>query len=622
MLRLRFVLPLVCLVTFWSEARPQPAGADAAASAWLTTPYKLDIVLHIQDHPLFTQVYKDLLQRELIDALKRDLGKIAEVEAAKHPWMEDVVKQGWSFLDGRQVPLDERKHHFVRVSYQDGQYEVQARQVDGTTGYVSTLRKARTADRMWVSRIAALMVAHDFGITGRVSEVNGTTVRLQLKGVGVEAPPSVRVLGREVFYVVAIRPGRDGKPYGEKVEDTVLVVTGGQGDACQTHLVSRYQNIINPRDRSVIEYRAIKLGTQNMPLQLRIIDKKTGQPLPGHGVAVSPDGFQNMTELGSTDSLGRVKSKESFRNVVFVRVTYSGRSRLMTPIALLDEQVVEKALAGTQEADDVEAFIREYRKWQMGLGRLYTALEADFRQISDNLANKKVSEAVEFARQQTVKLKEDLENLRKGLDSLRNQAASAGKTGDAAMKAGESELANAAAKIKEMDDFIEEQVNPTPAQTKYRQGRILEDAAEIEEAMKAYQEALELDQDNKLNPRARQHIGQAQRVWEIKSEEHKAARDFIFQKWDKVEPEELLNNLPDADKAFKTCLKHGDYLTAKKLNKANLSHRDKINAAIKRLEEIDSDEAAEKLELLNKAYDGIKNLYIRAADFLQKSTPR
>jgi tetratricopeptide (TPR) repeat protein len=622
MLRTHFVLPLFCLLTFWSEARPQPAGGDAAA-AWLSTPYKLDIVLHIQDHPLFTQVYKDLLQRELIDALKRDLGKIAEVEASKHPWMEAVVKQGWSFLDGRQVPLDERKHHFVRVFYQDGQYEVQARQVDGTTGYVSTLRKARTADRMWVSRIAALMVAHDFGITGKVTEVNGTTVRLHLKGVGVEAPPSVRVLGREVFYVVAIHPGRDGKPYGEKVEDTVLVVTGSQIDACQTRLVSRYQNIINPRDRSVLEYRAIKLGTQYMPLQLRVIDKKTGQPLPGHGVAVSPDGFQNMRELGSTDALGRVRSNESFHNVVCVRVTYSGRSRLMTPIALLDDQVVEKALAGTQEADDVEAFIREYRKWQLGLGRLYTAVEADFRQISEHLAAKRVAEAVDFAKQQAVKLKEDLENSRKGLETLRNAAASAAKTGEAAMKAGESELATVAAKIKEMDDFVEEQVNPTPAQTQYRHGRILEDAADIEEAMKAYQEALELDQDNKLNPKAKAHIGQVQRVWEIKKEDHQAARDFIFKKWDKVEPEELLNNLPDAEKHLKTCIKYGDYLTVRKLNKANLAHRERLLAAIKRLEEIDSDEAAEKLELLNKALDGIyRNLWLKATDFLQKNMPR
>src|SRR5947209_14246814 len=105
----RFLLPVLFLFTLLGNTQAQPPGDPATAPAWLTTPYKLDIHLHVQEHPLFTQVFKDQMQRELIDALKRDLGRIADVEPDKHPWMEHILRQGWSYLDGRQVPLDERK---------------------------------------------------------------------------------------------------------------------------------------------------------------------------------------------------------------------------------------------------------------------------------------------------------------------------------------------------------------------------------------------------------------------------------------------------------------------------------------------------------------------------------
>jgi hypothetical protein len=618
--RARFALPILCLFIAAGAARSQPAAADA----WLTTPYKLDIVLHVQEHPLFTDVFKDLMQRELIDALKRDLGRIAEVQAERrHPWMDDIIKQGWSFLDGRQIPLDERKRHFVRVFYQDGQYEVQARQVDGVTGYVSTLRKAQTADRMWVSRIAALLVAQDFGITGRVTEVNGTTVRMQLKGVGVDAPPSVRVLGREVFYVFGIRTGRDGKPVGEKVEDTVLVVTGTDKDTCQTRLVSRYENPVNIKGKNAQEFRVIKLGTVYTPLQLRIVDRQTGQPLNAHGVAVSPDGFQNMTDLGPTDSFGRIRSKEAYHNVVCVRVTYQGRTRLMTPIALLDDQVVEKSLINSAEIEKMAEFDGKHRKWQLNLHRVYSSLEAEFLKITDLLKNDKVPQAVESAKAESAKLHEEMSQVGKEYATLKSEAEGLGKAALNVIKADQHNLDIVGAKIKELDEFVQEQTNPTPAQTKYHQARILEGSGDVDEAMKLYEEALQLDEEaKKLSREKRDRIARLQRIWELKGDEHKAAREFVFQQWDKVEVEQLDKFIPEAEKHLKLLMsaKINDYLTVGKLNKINLAvHLEHLRATITRLAEIDSDEAAEKLDAMKQTLEKLRNLYVKAAEYLQKA---
>ena len=55
------------------------------------------------------------------------------------------------------------KIHFVLIDFVHGQYEISARQYDGTTGLASpVVRQAQTGDRLLVAREAALLVYRDF----------------------------------------------------------------------------------------------------------------------------------------------------------------------------------------------------------------------------------------------------------------------------------------------------------------------------------------------------------------------------------------------------------------------------------------------------------------------------
>src|SRR5207245_207055 len=103
--------------------------------------------------------------------------------------------------------------HFVFVNFVAGQYEIQARQHDGLTGQASpVIRRARTSDREFVARTAALLIGQDFGVVGTVTQklqAQPETVRVVLKGSSLGTPSEGWVKKGDVFNLVQIsRVGR------------------------------------------------------------------------------------------------------------------------------------------------------------------------------------------------------------------------------------------------------------------------------------------------------------------------------------------------------------------------------------------------------------------------------
>ena len=108
------VLMIVAMVpgTAWCQQPPAgPAAAFAAAvQEWSKTPYRLTLVIHVDEHPLLTPVFASRVRDEVRDALQRDLGGLCKVEAEPdHPLMQDILQRGWSTLDNRKYTIDELK---------------------------------------------------------------------------------------------------------------------------------------------------------------------------------------------------------------------------------------------------------------------------------------------------------------------------------------------------------------------------------------------------------------------------------------------------------------------------------------------------------------------------------
>src|SRR5947209_4984455 len=126
----------LALLVAWSSA------ARAELDAEVNKPYHLRIALRVASHRALTPVFKQQLQDELHDSLQAALGALADVEVldmsqpevlANEPLIREVAARGLQKgLDGPQ-PLGTAKTHFVFVDFDNGQYEITARQHDGLT---------------------------------------------------------------------------------------------------------------------------------------------------------------------------------------------------------------------------------------------------------------------------------------------------------------------------------------------------------------------------------------------------------------------------------------------------------------------------------------------------------
>ena len=84
------------------------AGALARAdlSPEASKPYRFQVVLHMTEHPFFTDVFRDKVKRELHDSLQAALGDLARVEVVTdHPRLQEVLARGLIALSPVELPV-------------------------------------------------------------------------------------------------------------------------------------------------------------------------------------------------------------------------------------------------------------------------------------------------------------------------------------------------------------------------------------------------------------------------------------------------------------------------------------------------------------------------------------
>src|SRR5260370_17069299 len=100
-------------------------AGSAALPAEATKPYRLQVVLHVAEHPILSGVFQDLVQRELRDSLQAALGGLARVEVVReHPRLQEVETKGLKHaLDGWNF-INDTKIQFVFIDFVDGRYQL------------------------------------------------------------------------------------------------------------------------------------------------------------------------------------------------------------------------------------------------------------------------------------------------------------------------------------------------------------------------------------------------------------------------------------------------------------------------------------------------------------------
>src|SRR5207244_2386696 len=191
------------------------------------------------------------------------------------PLWKDFEAKGFAALDTPR-DLTGVKTHFLRVDFVNGQYELQARQHDGLTGFVSPLRRDRTADRALVTRLAGQMIAHDFGVVGTVTgsgdNADGQgSATVAFRAGSLPAPLDRWVRANDVFAVYGIIRAGDKKERGKRELDTLVQVTSDPNNGTATaRIVFRKENPLK-NAAAYLGFRCGRLDTAVGPMRLRLV---------------------------------------------------------------------------------------------------------------------------------------------------------------------------------------------------------------------------------------------------------------------------------------------------------------------------------------------------------------
>ncbi len=324
---------------------PSVAQSSAALDPQLKQPYSLTIVLRVAPHRLLTPVFKGQLQRELGDSLQASLGKLAKVQVVTtHPLLKDIDSRGLqAVLDGLEKgPATAGKLHFVLLDFAEGQYTIQAGQYDGLTGLATPIvRQAHTDDRQFVAKQAALLVERDFGIVGTVvKKIEGAKIEVALKGGGLGDSVDRSIKKDQIFALAQILQAGTGKRAVRVREAFLQVVEEPKQGVCICRLINRYRDDASKlmEKPGVLGYRCLKLGSDEGPLRLRLVDDK-GLPLDGLQVEVGRHGFDRKDGFkprGSTKGGNLPFSPEKYEHLAFVKVLYRRTLIAQVPVVILN----------------------------------------------------------------------------------------------------------------------------------------------------------------------------------------------------------------------------------------------------------------------------------------------
>ena len=635
------------------------SGTASALDPELKVAYSLKIVVSVADHPHFTDHFRREFKRDVLGSVQAALGNLSTVEIID---MQSIAKDKWPHL-WRQV--DERglesldsftevgggKTQFIQLSYGNGHYDIRGRQHDGTSGFATPIvRKARTHDRSFVSRLAGLMVGQDFGIVATLEPGPGPRYFLRIKG-GELGPMDRWIKKGEVFALIKIQQERRRIPadketkspakilsvtVGNRVEGVLLrAVESPREGGIVCDILNRYEDPITPRGS--LGYRCVKLGTTEAPLQLRLVDpngaaQKTSAIQVYSRSDAYPDGGRESDR--TTAQEGAFVSKEKYSHVAFVRVMLGASPISRMPVEIMDENVTVRSIRlepGAELRDRLESERRGI------LNRITDGRLIQVRCFQDITAFEKTGKNQEaFDRGQSIikLLDPSVVDLREDIDKLKARIAR--ELPNAANLAAdcEQQLVAMTSKQEELRQHLDalkvaliEESNPNVVEKKkkitdaVRRAELLVSQAEYDEALKAYDDALQLvAADPAIKERIEKAYLTLKQLWSLKEGDaaHAEARKFIFASWPRLMTlQEVRDQLPTSRTSFEKCKSVGDRLSVNKMHLAGVEVATRFADELKKLLETATEEEDKKtLEMYQKVNEELQKLLKDVQDWL------
>jgi hypothetical protein len=593
------------------------------------SPYQLQIVLRIADHPPLTPAFKDQVKRELRASLQDAFADLARVEIADtHPLLKEIESKGLQGMLEGWKDISSHKTHFVLIDFRDGQYEIQAGQHDGFTGLASPMtRSAHTPDREFVARTAALLLERDFGLVGTLEAgARGPEVKVILKAAGLGIAMDRWIKENDVLAIAQIKKAGGGLRSSRVAWALLKVADISKDGVCRCQLFNRFKDPLE-KSPAVLGYRCLKLGTTTAPLHLRLVNSKDLLPLAGQAVAVSVGDFSaKPKEERSTQADGSLETRDAFQNIAFVRVMdVGGEVRAQVPVEILGDRVVILSL--DRQADSEGQFALARKRL---VSRLYESIQVVgelFQELNRKIEARAGQDALETAQRGLKAMDGDIANFKEELASLQKAVRELPKGSRAPdLAEGERRLQELQAKREELNRFAENlnkalQAVNSPENQRLRaqiaQAQLAENNGEFDQAIQLYESILKNGGDQSA---ISGHLKQLKTSWAVKDKQHEGARDFIYRDWPKyATTQEMKQHLADARKAFQICRNADDKLSPLKLLKSNIDHTVQLNKESEGLEPEKREDDRAKFQTIADVADGLKKLTEEINAFLNEA---
>lgn len=626
---LRLSMAVLTLLMCWTDsarARLDPESDQG---------YQLDVVLKVARHRLLTPVFQQQVQRELTDGLRAAFGRLATVKVmTKHPRLSDDLKalDSWKDLTGK-------KTHFILIDFQKGTYLIQARQHDGYTGQASpVIRKASTPDRLFVARLATLLINRDFGMvaTLQTGAKPDQTLTISLKGAQLATDLGQWVKEGEVFRVVPIYRGRQR---AWPIPHAVLQVTSGPNakGECQCKFYHRYRDPFADAP-GLLGYRCLKLGTIRASISLRFVQRgqKVDDLRPIEDAIVLRLKRDRDTKdflPGATDAEGFYSSKEKgrrgvFNNLVHVEATRTGKLNAIIPIPIVSEEPVLLAVR-MREKDQQSELERNVTRWRIRaldyervlaqvfqdlakLGADPTKIQAGVTRAKADL--KRSQEALEKLKTLRAELNLLVQNLGQGSDTV-NKALAEGDKSLTSLEKGHVDLQKF---IDGQERILAAKDNPKVKEwlRKIEEAKQLERAAEFGKALKIY-EAITAEEGFN-DPSVVKRRDQIRKVWIINNDDvHRKARSFIYSRWPQLDSAEKMQQEMDQVKnALNVLQMKKDVLTTQKFVLIATDHLRKLTTQKEGLRADVNQDDFDLLKIMEKVLADLEKLLLQAKDIL------
>ncbi len=350
-------------------------------------------------------------------------------------------------------------------------------------------------------------------------------------------------------------------------------------------------------------FRCVKLGTARGPVRLRLTQnnpQRVGPSPEALTVYVRRNDFEGEsgsrltleTQSEGTVDTARFGEEGAFDHLAFVSI-YGGAAATARvpklPVPILTDQPLDVTVPVSAEDDGLFRFERD--KWTRGVTDSYLVQVNLFKRLNEMMKSPEQSKgALAEARSGLERCREDHTRLtadRKSLDREIQQLPPTTRPNLTAwddrlrkMKDAEAELVNY---IKAIEKSQQEENDPErqKARDDINRAGLLVKAYEYGEALKLYESAYKVKGLDSKDLRER--IAQLHTLWDPKDKKHGEARDFIYQRWPKLDTPGLKAQMDKAKEAFAECKRAGDKIGPQKMMEAMLVHRQRIEKELKEL---------------------------------------